>query len=123
VSVLHSLSDPTRLEIVRLLTGEPERACSDFHGIGGVSVATLSHHLRVLREAGVTRTRLDGKRRYVSLRRTDLEARFPGLLDPILHAAAKTPIDRASRAAPPGPAPSRAATPTMAVDADQESRS
>jgi DNA-binding transcriptional ArsR family regulator len=51
-------------------------------------VPTLSHHLRVLREAGLTRTRIDGRRRYLSLRREDLECRFPGVLDPIISAAA-----------------------------------
>ncbi len=52
-----------------------------------VSVPTLSHHLRVLREAGMTSTRVDGKHRYVSLRATDLEARFPCALASILAAA------------------------------------
>jgi DNA-binding transcriptional ArsR family regulator len=87
VAVLHGLSDPARLEIVRLLAGVPERACTEFHGIGGLTVPTLSHHLRVLRESGVTRTRIDGKHRYVSLRREDLELRFPGVLNAIVEAA------------------------------------
>jgi DNA-binding transcriptional ArsR family regulator len=88
-AVLHSLSDPARLEIVRLLAAGPERACTDFHGIGGLTVPTLSHHLRVLRESGVTRTRLDGKHRFVSLRREDLDLRFPGVLGAIITAAQK----------------------------------
>ena len=40
---------------------QAERPCSDLHGVGGITVATLSHHLRVLREAGLTRTRVSGK--------------------------------------------------------------
>ena len=87
-TVLHGLSDPTRLEIVRMLAAAPDRPCTDFHGVGGVTVPTLSHHLRVLREAGLTRTRIDGRRRYVSLRREDLESRFPGVIGPIINAAA-----------------------------------
>ena len=43
--------------------------------------STGSYHLRLLREAGVTRTRADGTLRLISLRREDLEARFPGLVD------------------------------------------
>jgi DNA-binding transcriptional ArsR family regulator len=86
-SVLHSLSDPARLEIVRLLAEVPERACAEFHGIGGLTVPTLSHHLRVLRESGVTRTRIEGKHRYVSLRRDDLDLCFPGVLAAIIRAA------------------------------------
>ena len=88
VAVLHALSDPARLEIVRMLAAAPERACTDFHGVGGLTVPTLSHHLRVLREAGLTRTRIDGKRRYLCLRREDLEWRFPGVIEPIIKAAA-----------------------------------
>jgi DNA-binding transcriptional ArsR family regulator len=53
-----------------MLAAAPERSCTDFHGVGGLTMPTLSHHLRVLREAGLTRTRIDGRRRYVSLRRT-----------------------------------------------------
>ncbi len=87
-AVLHGLSDPARLEIVRMLAAVPERPCTDFHGVGGLTVPTLSHHLRVLREAGLTRTRIDGRRRYVSLRREDLEWRFPGVIGPIINAAA-----------------------------------
>ena len=41
-----------------------------------LSKATLSHHFRVLREAGLVRTRLDGRKRLLSLRIDDLDARF-----------------------------------------------
>lgn len=82
LDVLHALSDRTRMTIVQTLTTEPERACGTF----GVDVApsTLSHHFRVLREAGVIHQREEGTRRWTSLRRADLEARFPGLLDQIV---------------------------------------
>ena len=53
----------------------------------GVTKATRSHHLKVLREAGVTHTRAEGTHRYVSLRREDVDARFPGLLGSVLSAA------------------------------------
>jgi DNA-binding transcriptional ArsR family regulator len=86
-AVLHSLSDPARLDIVSLLASVPERSCTDFHGIGGLTIPTMSHHLRVLRESGVTHTRIDGKHRYVSLRRDDLDLRFPGVLEAIIKAA------------------------------------
>ena len=85
-AVLHALSDPTRLEIVRALGSGEESCCGDF--CLGLSKPTLSHHLRVLREAGVTRTRLDGRQRLVSLRRDDVEGRFPGLLEAVLDAPA-----------------------------------
>jgi DNA-binding transcriptional ArsR family regulator len=48
--------------------------------------STLSHHFKVLREAGVTHTRTEGTYNFISLRREDLDARFPGLLDAIIQA-------------------------------------
>jgi DNA-binding transcriptional ArsR family regulator len=86
-AVLHALSDPLRLEVVRRLRDVDERSCSDFHDVGDVTVATLSHHLRVLREAGVTSTRVEGKYRFISLRLADLDARFPGVIDAIVRSA------------------------------------
>ena len=86
VTVLHALGDPVRLEIVQALAGGGERPCSDLHGVGGITVATLSHHLRVLREAGLTRTRVSGKHRFLSLRLAELEHRFPGMITSVLRA-------------------------------------
>jgi DNA-binding transcriptional ArsR family regulator len=85
--VMGALSDPVRVAIVRALAAKGELVCGTLEL--GVSKATRSHHLRVLREAGVTHTRVEGTRRYVSLRRDDLEDRFPGLLDALLAAAAR----------------------------------
>jgi DNA-binding transcriptional ArsR family regulator len=81
-SVLHALSDPARLAIVHHLSAEGECSCGHFEL--GISKATLSHHFRVLREAGVVHARPDGRKRYLSLRAEDLEARFPGLLEAVL---------------------------------------
>jgi DNA-binding transcriptional ArsR family regulator len=83
--VLHALSDPVRLEIVRLLGDLEERPCSAVEA--KVAKSTLSHHFKVLREAGVTHTRANGTHRLVSLRVDDLEKRFPGLLSSVLNAA------------------------------------
>ena len=80
--MLHALSDPARLEIVRRLAAGDEWSCGTFEL--GLSKATLSHHFRVLREAGVVRTRPDGRKRLLSLRENDLNARFPGLLQAVL---------------------------------------
>lgn len=80
--VLHALSDPVRLEIVRLLDAHDELSCGRLEV--SVSKSTLSHHLRVLRDAGLTYTRTEGVQRLVSLRRDAVEARFPGLLHCVL---------------------------------------
>jgi DNA-binding transcriptional ArsR family regulator len=83
-AVMHALSDPARRKIARMLAAEGERACGTFPL--GVTKATASHHFKVLREAGITSTRVDGAHRYLTLRRDDLDARFPGLLDAVLTA-------------------------------------
>jgi DNA-binding transcriptional ArsR family regulator len=84
--VLHALSDPVRLCVVRCLaTYCMERPCGSFDVC--VAKSTMSHHMRVLREAGVIRMRVEGKQSLTSLRREDLEARMPGVLDAILRAA------------------------------------
>jgi DNA-binding transcriptional ArsR family regulator len=81
--VLHALSDPHRLEIVRRLsTASEPRACGSF----GFDLAksTLTHHFRILRESGVIEQWREGTTKLTSLRREDLDARFPGLLDAVL---------------------------------------
>ena len=85
-SVFHALGDPVRLEIVRKLNATDEaKACGTFDLPVGKS--TASHHFKVLREAGVAGFHDEGTRRYHFLRRDDLDARFPGLLDTVLRAA------------------------------------
>ena len=79
--VLHALSDPARLEIVRGLAADGERQCGTFDL--GLTKATRSHHFKVLREAGLTYTRLEGTARFVTLRRDEIDAKFPGLMDAV----------------------------------------
>jgi DNA-binding transcriptional ArsR family regulator len=82
-NVLHALSDPQRLSIVRCLAEDPTpRRCGAFDL--DVTKSTLTHHFRVLREAGVIDQREEGTARLNSLRREDLDQRFPGLLDAVL---------------------------------------
>lgn len=81
--LLHALSDPVRLDIVRCLAENGERCCGDLDV--PVSKSTLSHHLKVLRQAGVTITRSEGTSRYVSLRTYEIEQRFPSLLNAVLN--------------------------------------
>ena len=81
--VLQALSDPVRLHIVRQ-SADRELACCEF-GLD-LPKATLSHHFKVLRNAGVIAVREQGTRRLTSLNRKPLEAKFPGLLKAILAA-------------------------------------
>lgn len=82
--VLSALADPIRLTFVRALDAAGDWTCgSDVLAGAGVTISksTLSHHLKVLRGAGLIRTRVAGVRRLVTLRYDELEQRFPGLLD------------------------------------------
>lgn len=83
--VLTALGDPIRLELVRTLSDDRERGWGELRA--PVAKSTLSHHLKVLRDAGITWTRQEGTRCFVRLRRDDLDTRFPGLLDTVLSAA------------------------------------
>ncbi|MCX5197256.1 helix-turn-helix domain-containing protein [Streptomyces sp. NBC_00249] len=85
--VLHALSDPIRLSIVReLAASETELACSYF--VLPVTKSTTTHHFRVLRESGVIRQCYRGTAKMSGLRSADLQALYPGLLDGVLTAAA-----------------------------------
>ncbi|MBL1096694.1 ArsR/SmtB family transcription factor [Streptomyces coffeae] len=84
--VLHALADPTRMRVVRTLAEEPgEVSCSVLDL--PVSKSTTTHHCRVLREAGVIHQIYRGTAKMNALRREDLDALFPGLLDSVLGAA------------------------------------
>ena len=83
--VLHALADPVRLEIVRQLDEAGEKTC----GMFGIDMpkSSLSHHFRILRKSGVIVSETQGTVLMNRLRRTDLEARFPGVLKSILAGA------------------------------------
>jgi DNA-binding transcriptional ArsR family regulator len=80
-TIMRTLGDPLRLEIVRLLGEEDELLCGDIYDRLGLPASTGSYHAKQLRMAGVTRSRAAGTQRLISLRRDDLESRFPGLVE------------------------------------------
>lgn len=90
VEVLRALADPVRLEIIQRLAVTGEESCYAIGGGLDVHRTTLSHHYRVLREAGATWTTVKGRSRLVRLHRGDLEVLFPGLLDPVLNGVRRT---------------------------------
>jgi DNA-binding transcriptional ArsR family regulator len=88
-AVLHALADPMRLQVVRRLAamGEGEEAACSAIELA-VSKSTTTYHFRVLREAGVIAQVYRGTAKMNALRRQDLDALFPGLLDTLLSADA-----------------------------------
>ncbi|WP_425281885.1 ArsR/SmtB family transcription factor [Streptomyces ficellus] len=80
------LSDAVRLRIVRDMAREQgELSCSTFDL--PVTKSTTTHHFRVLRENGVNQQIYRGTAKLNALRRDDLDALLPGLLDSVLTAA------------------------------------
>ncbi|MFD1930849.1 ArsR/SmtB family transcription factor [Nonomuraea mangrovi] len=84
--VLHALADPARLDVITQLAAEAELTCSGVGESIGLHKSTMSHHYRVLRESGVVSTRQEGRKKFMTLRKADLDQRFPGLLDSVLGA-------------------------------------
>ena len=84
-AVLFALSDPARLELVRLIARDGPQTVANCQVVDpDAPKSTFSHHLKTLREAGLVRNEPAGRQRMVSLRRAELDERFPGLLDSIL---------------------------------------
>ena len=90
--ILQALADPVRLEIVRQLAGCPaggELSCSSV--AIPVTKSTATHHFKTLLAAGIVAERGEGRRKFLHLRRAELDERFPGLIDSVLRATA--PVD------------------------------
>lgn len=81
-TVLNALGDPIRLQILRNLSNKTEATCACCNS--GLPKSVLSHHFKVLRQAGIINVRIEGKNRYLSIRYDELEERFPGLLKSVL---------------------------------------
>lgn len=88
-TLLHALGDPVRLELIRALAAaEDPISCGGFQV--AVTKSTLSYHFRVLRDAGIIDQTSEGVRKLTTLRRRELDAAYPGLLDSVLRASVST---------------------------------
>ena len=84
VDVLRAVSDPIRLQIVQVLAdGVEHPKTTDIWGFD-VQKSTMAYHFKTLREAGLTRTLIDGRNHSIQLRREELDAKFPGLVDALV---------------------------------------
>ncbi|MBP2199413.1 MULTISPECIES: ArsR/SmtB family transcription factor [Pantoea] len=95
-NVLAALGNPMRMTVVSILADGGEHTCGSL--LQGVSKSTLTHHWRVLRDSGVIWQRPSGRENLLSLRREDLNARFPGLVEALLAAAEQDALTRATLA-------------------------
>jgi ArsR family transcriptional regulator, arsenate/arsenite/antimonite-responsive transcriptional repressor len=103
IRLLHALADPTRLAIVRQLAADDQVCACDFTSCCDVSQPTVSHHLKVLREAGVVTSERRGNWIFYRL--------DPGVADRVA-AIARTlvpggliPVSQLSRRSAPTEAP------------------
>jgi DNA-binding transcriptional ArsR family regulator len=102
--VLAALAEPNRLATVQYVARSDEACCSEVIQEAGLAMtkSTFSHHLRILREAGVLTKRIQGTKGYTKLRKDDLDRRFPGLIDAIIDAESQGPsIERTRSSASP----------------------
>ncbi|MHB8062904.1 MAG: ArsR/SmtB family transcription factor [Ruminiclostridium sp.] len=81
-TILNALGDPIRLNIIKNLAAQRETTCACCNI--DLTKSALSHHFKVLREAGLINVRIEGKQRFLSIRYDELEERFPGLLNAII---------------------------------------
>jgi DNA-binding transcriptional ArsR family regulator len=79
-TIFNALSDPVRMQIIISLLEEEEISCGQCKD-HLLSKSTMSHHFKVLREAGLIQRREEGKTHFISLRLEELESRLPGFLD------------------------------------------
>jgi DNA-binding transcriptional ArsR family regulator len=83
--IMYALSDPARVEIVRRLAKESRAmTCGELNLDRPKS--SMSHHFKILRDAGIVETLVEGKEHFNTLRISELEKRFPGVLRAILKA-------------------------------------
>jgi DNA-binding transcriptional ArsR family regulator len=102
--VLAALADPARLAAVKTLAAKGESPCARLQHDAGLTISrtTFSHHQKVLREAGIVLATVKGNERILSLRKDDLDQRFPGLLDSILAAPDDPPARPSQQTAAAG---------------------
>ena len=81
-NVFVALGNPIRLAAIHMIAQGDEFLCCDI--LSDIPKSTMTHHWRILRDSGIVWQLRVGREYRLSLRREDLEARFPGLLDAIL---------------------------------------
>jgi len=90
-AILHALSDPVRVAMYAdIVAQECPQSCSNFLMVSDQAIpkSTLSQHFKILREAGLIRSERHGVELQNMSRCTELEGRFPGLINAIVTAHA-----------------------------------
>lgn len=85
--IMYALSDPGRIEMVRRLYAGSDLTCGELDLDRPKS--SMSHHFKILRESGLIETKVQGKQHLNTLRKAEIEQKFPGLLESVIRAAAQ----------------------------------
>jgi ArsR family transcriptional regulator len=86
-----ALADATRLRIFEAISARKEMNCGEIVSMRGVTPATVSHHLKILQEAGLIDSRREGQFVY--------SRSLPGVIDAYTRALARIVNPKPSRAA------------------------
>jgi DNA-binding transcriptional ArsR family regulator len=82
------LGDPTRIEILRLLSEEDEVACTTLEQVLPISKSTISYHIKALKTVGLLTVRKDGRYYHYTLHRQRLDTLLPGFFESLGRVAA-----------------------------------
>ncbi len=74
IRVARALGDPTRFKLLKAIVARSEVSCAELTALAGLAQATVSHHLKVLSDAGLVSVRKDGAFHYYGVRAGVLEA-------------------------------------------------
>jgi ArsR family transcriptional regulator len=80
IRVAKALSDPTRFRLLRAIAAREELSCQELTALFPISQATVSHHLKVLSEAGLVAVRQEGTFHYYRALREALDAHAADLV-------------------------------------------
>lgn len=90
--IFAALGDPVRLKIFMSLMNERGcLSCTEATPSESIAKSTLSNHFRILRESGLIRTVKQGVENRNSIRRDEIDAKFPGLLKLVAKLAPNCP--------------------------------
>ena len=69
VKVLKALADRKRIRMTRAIAAAGELSCGQVKALFHLSQPTISHHLKILADAGVIAVREAGQHRFISVNR------------------------------------------------------
>jgi len=81
VRVAKALGDPTRFRMLRAISGRGEVSCQDLTELFHLAQATISHHLKVLTDAGLVSARKEGQFHFYRVHRDAIAAHGATIVD------------------------------------------